>query len=152
MFFWKFLDEIDPDRIEDVSIRVGQWRKANAIHNWFVKNVQGGDDNCNEYLVTESQLKTLLDLVEHVIAESDLVDGKVGDGYTFKNGEKIPQFIEGKIIKDPTIAKTLLPTTEGFFNGQTREDQFYIEDLKLTKKILKESIQAGGDIYYKSSW
>ena len=25
------------------------WRKANAIHDWFVDNIQGGEDDCNAY-------------------------------------------------------------------------------------------------------
>ena len=26
--------------------QVGYWRKANQIHNWFVENVQDGEDDC----------------------------------------------------------------------------------------------------------
>lgn len=32
---------------------VGYWRKANAIHAWFVKNVQGGVDNCQSHEVSK---------------------------------------------------------------------------------------------------
>ena len=39
------------------------WRKANAIHGWFVRNVQGGQDDCKEYEVPVEQLKGLLKLV-----------------------------------------------------------------------------------------
>jgi hypothetical protein len=38
----------------------GIGRKANQIHNWFVQNVQGGEDNCQEYEVSYEQLDKLL--------------------------------------------------------------------------------------------
>ena len=31
-------------RIKEVSCDVGYWRKANAIHRWFVQNVQNGNE------------------------------------------------------------------------------------------------------------
>lgn len=40
------------------------WRKVNAIHQWFVENVQGGEDECNPHRVTTAQLRVLADLVE----------------------------------------------------------------------------------------
>lgn len=39
------------------------WRKASGIHGWFVDNVQGGADDCEAYLVEESQLHELLAIV-----------------------------------------------------------------------------------------
>lgn len=38
---------------------VGYWRKANAIHGWFVENVQDGEDDCEEYEVLPEQLAAL---------------------------------------------------------------------------------------------
>ena len=32
--------------ISGIEFNVGYWRKANAIHNWFVENVQKYDDDC----------------------------------------------------------------------------------------------------------
>ena len=31
---------IKPQRVSEIVEEVGYWRKANAIHDWFVKNVQ----------------------------------------------------------------------------------------------------------------
>jgi len=42
-----------------VSVNVGYWRKANAIHAWFVKNVQKGVDDCKSYYVERDQLMRL---------------------------------------------------------------------------------------------
>ena len=38
----KIVKEIKPERISEVIEDVGYWRKANAIHKWFVDNVQDG--------------------------------------------------------------------------------------------------------------
>jgi len=43
------------------------WRKANAIHRWFVDNVQGGVDDCGSYEVTREQLEDLIDLTKKAI-------------------------------------------------------------------------------------
>jgi len=43
-----------------VQVTCAYWRKANQIHNWFVDNVQGGDDDCREYGVSIEHLKELL--------------------------------------------------------------------------------------------
>lgn len=40
----------------EVALRL---RKANAIHGWFVKNVQRGNDNCKVYLVKSRVLEKL---------------------------------------------------------------------------------------------
>ena len=44
-----------------LEVQVAYWRKANQIHAWFVKHVQGGVDNCEEYRVTRDQLQLLVD-------------------------------------------------------------------------------------------
>ena len=41
-----YLDEYLPSISLEAS--VGYWRKANHIHRWFVENVQGGEDECQE--------------------------------------------------------------------------------------------------------
>jgi hypothetical protein len=45
-----------------IQFRVGYWRKANQIHGWFVDNVQGGNDDCREYIVSRDQLHELREL------------------------------------------------------------------------------------------
>ena len=53
----------------EVSFEAGYWRKANAIHKWFVDNIQKGDDNCAEYFVTKADLEMLRTLCKKVKAE-----------------------------------------------------------------------------------
>ena len=52
-----------------VEVICAYWRKANQIHKWFVDNVQGGNDNCGEYYVSQEKLKELLDLVKRTLKE-----------------------------------------------------------------------------------
>ena len=63
----------DIDKVQYLIIEAGYWRKANAIHKWFVENVQDGEDDCKEYYVDENDLKKLLDVVNRVLEASKLV-------------------------------------------------------------------------------
>lgn len=57
----------EPTPIREVSIDVGYWRKANAVHKWFVDNCQEGEDDCGHYHVGREQLSELRDLCQRVI-------------------------------------------------------------------------------------
>ena len=50
------------------------WRKANAIHGWFVDNIQDGEDDCGEYPVAREDLQKLKNLCEQVLEDPDLAD------------------------------------------------------------------------------
>ena len=54
--------------IQEVVCEAMYWRKANAIHDWFVKNVQDGVDNCGSYYVPNEKLQELVELCKEVIA------------------------------------------------------------------------------------
>jgi hypothetical protein len=68
----KFVDKKFPSITIDVQ--VGYWRKANQIHNWFVENVQDGEDNCAEYYVPLEKLEELDDLCARVLALPSMAD------------------------------------------------------------------------------
>jgi hypothetical protein len=53
---------VKSERITYIDEEVGYWRKANQIHQWFVENVQGGNDDCGNYYVEYEQLKELLSI------------------------------------------------------------------------------------------
>lgn len=53
--------------VKEVQIEVGYWRKANAIHDWFVKNVQNGEDKCLPHSVAREQLKQLRAVCQAVL-------------------------------------------------------------------------------------
>ena len=135
---------------------VGYWRKANQIHRWFVDNIQDGIDDCGYYEVTKADLKDLLETCKTVLENCELVDGQIADGVTFKNGEAITNYVEGKYVKDDSVARMLLPTTSGFFFGGTDYDEWYVKDIKNTIDIITEVLEntdfENEMICYTSSW
>ena len=135
---------------------VAYWRKANAIHGWFVDHVQNGVDDCGDYEVTKEQLEELLETTNKVLDASELVSDQVYNGETYGDDGWKTNYIEGKVIKDPKVAMELLPTQRGFFFGGTDYDQWYHGDLLSTKeqleKILKETDFENEIVYYSSSW
>lgn len=137
--------------------QVGYWRKANQIHNWFVENVQDGEDDCDyHHEVTKEMLELLKATCEAVIKASKLVSGTLVNGYTYENGERVPILEDGLVVENPTIAERFLPTTSGFFFGGTNYDEWYINDLKETidviDKVLVETDFDSQMIFYVSSW
>ncbi len=50
------------------------WRKVNAVHNWFVENVQDGQDDCRSYYVSAGQLTELLETIGRVLEDNALAD------------------------------------------------------------------------------
>ena len=54
-----------------VSVNCAYWRKANQIHAWFVENVQGGVDECQEVYVSHDKLKELLTLCRQALFHKD---------------------------------------------------------------------------------
>ena len=144
---------IKTERITNIREEIGYWRKANAIHNWFVKNLDDDADNCKDCYVEVEHLEKLLETVNKVLEVSKLVNGKIQNGSIFKDGKEIPIMVDGKCIEDPTVAKKLLPTTEGCFFGSIDYNEYYIQQLEETKKILEESLEEdNGDFYYRASW
>ncbi|MBW2981951.1 hypothetical protein KY343_03670 [Candidatus Woesearchaeota archaeon] len=111
-----------------LSFEVGYWRKANQIHKWFVDNVQDGNDDCGSYDVSKEKLRQLRNMCEEAL----------------------------KAIKRKDIEKAeeLLPTQDGFFFGSKEYDQYYIEDLKQTIKIIDACLKLPDDwdLEYSSSW
>ena len=113
------------------------WRKANAIHKFFVDEVQDGNDNCERHYVSRETLQELLDRITTIL---DI---------------KTPVAREMK-------AEELLPTDiEGCFFGSKEYDDWYYKDLEDTKKTLEkvfeyeENAEAGkcfDNFYYQSSW
>jgi len=148
---------IPVEKISAVTVLEMQWRKANAIHNWFVQNVLGCDE-CQEAAVSVEQLRELLATVNEVLAMSIVADGIVRNGATMKAGADhfVDNIEDGQIIVNPETAKELLPTTSGFFFGSTDYDQWYVDDLKYTQqeltRILNSADIDSADFTYHASW
>lgn len=139
------------------------WRKANAIHKWFIDNCGGGDENKREMEVSLEQIKELLNVCKEVLQNIELVDGKVSDGYTIRKNskgkvEKMYNFVDGKLVKDASICKRLLPTCSGFFFGSTDYDGYYVEciqeTIKQLEEVIKDAEESDKDVWfeYYASW
>lgn len=75
-------------RVNQVEVDAMYWRKANAIHGWFVENCQEGEDDCKEYYVEREQLEELRDLCQAVLDGDEDVNLEPTDGFFFGSTEK----------------------------------------------------------------
>ena len=119
--------------------QVGYWRKANEIHNWFVENVQDGEDDCDYHNeCTKEILEDLLHTCKIVLDSC---------ATTYRDGQ---------VVIDSSVAEELLPRCRGFFFGGDGYDEYYVNDIVDTIKIL-EDVLATTDfetqmVFYISSW
>ena len=113
------------------GVHCAYWRKANAIHRWFVEKVQGGIDECQESPVTREQLTALADECRAALA-------------LYKSGRK------GKAGK-------AMPPQSGFFFGSTDVDEYWAGDLDDTIKQIDHALTLAKDrpeihFSYRASW
>ena len=112
-----FQGEEDADyNAVEVSFRIGYWRKANQIHQWFVDNVQDGVDECQEAYVSREQLQALVDVCKTVLADMSKAEELLPtqSGFFF-GGTDYDDWYKGdleytverieKILKDPALEK-----------------------------------------------
>lgn len=122
------------------------WRKFNALHNWFVNNVQDGDDNCQPHSVSIENIQEILQILIKIKTAND----------AYKEG-RLDEGDRDKICKD------LLPPTEGFFFGNTDLDDYYFDDVEYSitefQRVLSEyesekdkKSEYFDEYYYQSSW
>jgi hypothetical protein len=65
------LESVESTPALTVNFTAMYWRKANAIHNWFVNNVQGGTDDCRQAYVPYEKLEELISLCQEAIDRGD---------------------------------------------------------------------------------
>lgn len=108
-----------------IFTEIGYWRKDNHIHNWFVKNVQNGVDECQLSEVSEAQLTDLLNLCKAVI----------------KNHSEAEELL-------PT-------TQGFFFGSDEYDEGYYASlshTVEILEKALKETDFEKEIIFYRASW
>jgi hypothetical protein len=141
---------------ESFFTEVGYWRKANAIHKWFVDNVQNEVDDCGYYEVSKEKLEELLDICTTIKGRSKMAKGYVKNGETYNGGKWCPIMEEGEYIENPEVAAELLPTQSGFFFCSTEYDQWYMRDIENTIFILTKALETTDFdremVVYSSSW
>lgn len=74
---------VSKHRVKQIEVEAIYWRKSNAVHQWFVDNVQDGKDDCGEYEVSREQLQALLDLIIKVIDSKDATNLPPTSGFFF---------------------------------------------------------------------
>jgi hypothetical protein len=114
-----------------VEICVAYWRKANAIHGYFVKEYGGGVDECQSIYVTKQDLMNLRLACNNVLMAP-----------------------AGVKMEDVASDYNLSPTP-GFFFGSYEMDDWYMEDLRLTMKQIDIVLATSGeysDFIYRASW
>ncbi len=108
--------EDDDYGAQEVIFRVAYWRKANAIHDWFVRNVQDGRDECQEAWVSREQLKELADICKQIVAEPSKAEELLPtrSGFFFGSTDYDDWYLQDiqhtanridKILADPAFAK-----------------------------------------------
>ena len=144
VYLSKYMDKDDSQRIEkindvfglagdeegdygakQVEFRVAYWRKANAIHAWFVKNVQEGKDECQETWVSREQLEELVETCKQVIEKPKLA------------------------------TELLPPQSGFFFGSTEVDEWYLQDlehTVKTLQKALAEPTFKKGDFYYQASW
>ena len=116
-------DSHSPYLTADVSI--AYWRKANAIHGWFVENCQNGVDDCRSAYVKREQLEELRDLCGEVIEEPG-------------QAEELLPVAEGFFFGDNTYGESYFSDIRDTYDMLTR--------------ILKDETLKDVDFRYSSSW
>jgi hypothetical protein len=110
---------------QEVTFRIAYWRKANAIHQWFVDNCQDGIDECQETFLPREKLQELMELCETIIADPK------------KARENLP-----------TTSGFFFGSTE--YDDYYLQDVQYTADR--LKKILNDEALNKCHFYYQSSW
>lgn len=99
-----------------LEVNVAYWRKCNQIHAWFVKHVQNGVDNCEEYYVSREQLQLLLDTCKLVLMQKEEAANllPVQEGFFFGSYEYDEYYFEDIQYTVDQIEKILTEYPNGW--------------------------------------
>ena len=117
---------IDLHKVVYIYESFAYWRKANAIHGWFIEHCARGVDDCRENYVSYEVLVKLRDLCQLIL---DMPEGECRD----------------------ERARELLPPCQGCFFGSYAIDDWYYKQLEQTVEQLKD-ISKDDDYVYRASW
>ena len=128
---------INTNKVCEIREEAMYWRKANAIHSWFLENCAAKDpfdnpiDDCRPIEIPLEKLEELLDICKEV-------------------------------LEDHSLAKKLLPTLDGFFFGSTEYGEWYFRAIEETINIIEPVIDfmkhmseikdCTWDVIYEASW
>jgi hypothetical protein len=101
-------------RVKEITCEAMYWRKANAIHYWFVQNVQSGDDDCREYYVPRTKLESLLGVCKEVLDDPSKADDLLppAEGFFFGSAQIDDWYWDDLKETIGTIDRLLVNTTD----------------------------------------
>jgi len=133
------------------------WRKANMVHKFFCDNGEEIEEQV-VYKISKEVLEELLNKCNKVLEIVKTKQGKVVNGQTWikETGVWQNNYEDGLEITNPDEVAKILPTQSGCFFGNTLYNEYYLDDIKFTKKELEKLLEEINfdeyDIYYLASW
>lgn len=124
--------ELVASRAPSVQVKttVAYWRKVNAVHAWFVRELADGVDECQEMYVPTEDIKRLVDDCR----------------------EAVKLYEAGDIQS----AQLRMPSASGCFLGGTDIDEWWVEGLKDTIKqltpLIDPKVSKEFSFHYRASW
>jgi hypothetical protein len=116
---------VDPSKIKNIEEDAGYWRKFNALHNWFVQNLQEGVDDCGKYYVSKDKVQQILSILKEIDQDNS------------KAEELLPT------------------TNGFFFGGADYDEWYFKDikySIDIFEQVLKNIGTGSHDYYYQSSW
>jgi len=101
-----------------LEVSIGYWRKANAIHQWFVDNCQGGEDDCRYAYVPREKMTELLALCQQVLLQPATADSDLPtqSGFFFGSYEYDEYYFQDLKTTVEILTKALeIPTDWEFY-------------------------------------
>jgi hypothetical protein len=132
------------------------WRKANHIHGWFERKLNGIDNQVERAIAYDLLEDLLLDCIrvkDSLIASgTQLKDTVIEEG--FKDGQRYKKVEPRPHFKNIKVALELLPPTQGFFFGTDNIDEWYLQDIEETIEKLSTvlSTKEKGERFYYHAW
>lgn len=79
--------KVNVSKVSKIIEEVGYWRKANHIHNWFVRNVQSGVDDCRRVSVSWAKLQELKSICQEILTTGNTEKLPPARGFFFGPAE-----------------------------------------------------------------
>jgi hypothetical protein len=137
---------IDGRQVASIEFELGYWRKAYHIDEWLSERCD--DDGYAPHEV----LAELPRVCVKVMQVAKIVPGKVSYGYSIgRDGERLHDWHDGKVIENWEEIEALLPIGYAKIEGIFDYNEYYIEQVEYTIKVLDAAMQARGSVYYSAS-
>jgi hypothetical protein len=138
------------------------WRKANAIHAFFEREI-GGIPNCKTVRIPKKTIKKLHEYCTKVLESlknNEKIIVKETRGYRIitdpitGEDKRVEIIAEMEVYKNTETVLKYLPPQSGFFFGSLEIDDWYKRDIEETKKLCERllSDEHKGDRFTYHAW